>query len=324
MGTYKGIQGYTVQSLASDPPAVQSVGQLWYNSASNVWKVATSGAAAWSSSNNLNNARYRGGGGGIGSQTDGMVVGGYSTTLPGYLANAEQYDGSTWTEGPMADYPSITGDLGQCGLTTASIGVCGSSTSPTAEVFEGNGSTWTAGTSYPAAYQRVGVAGTQTAAVAIGGTPPAVALTWEYNGSSWTAGGDYIQAGSNFAIAGVQTAAIGFDGYGPPGGASSDAGTYNGSTWTEITSTTTAREELGWSTQGTTTDAMASGQSPGNTEKWNGTSWTEVANMGSGRNSPFSAGTTAAMFIAGGSPGTQNITENWDDPVYAVKTVTTS
>ena len=39
MATYKGIQGYSVQSLASDPPAEQSVGQLWYNSASNVWKI---------------------------------------------------------------------------------------------------------------------------------------------------------------------------------------------------------------------------------------------------------------------------------------------
>ena len=38
MATYKGIQGYTVQSLASDPSPVVT-GQLWYNSASNVWKV---------------------------------------------------------------------------------------------------------------------------------------------------------------------------------------------------------------------------------------------------------------------------------------------
>ena len=40
MGTYKGIQGYTVQSLASDPSDLSKVtGQLWYNSASNVWKI---------------------------------------------------------------------------------------------------------------------------------------------------------------------------------------------------------------------------------------------------------------------------------------------
>ena len=39
MATYKGIQGYRVESLASDPPAAIGLGQLWYNSASNVWKV---------------------------------------------------------------------------------------------------------------------------------------------------------------------------------------------------------------------------------------------------------------------------------------------
>ena len=33
--------------------------------------------------------------------------------------------------------------------------------------------------------------------------------------------------------AGTQTAAIGFDGYGPGGSDSKDAGTYNGTTWTE-------------------------------------------------------------------------------------------
>ena len=40
MATYKSIQGYTVQSLASDPSAsADTEGQVWYNSASNVWKV---------------------------------------------------------------------------------------------------------------------------------------------------------------------------------------------------------------------------------------------------------------------------------------------
>jgi hypothetical protein len=32
MATYKGIQGYTVQKLSSDPTAAEAVGQLWYNS----------------------------------------------------------------------------------------------------------------------------------------------------------------------------------------------------------------------------------------------------------------------------------------------------
>ena len=46
MSAYKAIEGYTVQSLASDPSAsADTEGQMWYNSTSNVWKavVATNG-----------------------------------------------------------------------------------------------------------------------------------------------------------------------------------------------------------------------------------------------------------------------------------------
>ena len=53
MATYKGIQGYTVQSLTSDPPAEQSVGQLWYNSTTGKFKLSTEGAGAWATANPL-------------------------------------------------------------------------------------------------------------------------------------------------------------------------------------------------------------------------------------------------------------------------------
>ena len=46
MSSDKAREGYTVQSLASDPSAsADTEGQIWYNSASNVWKavVATNG-----------------------------------------------------------------------------------------------------------------------------------------------------------------------------------------------------------------------------------------------------------------------------------------
>ena len=40
MSTYKGIQGYTVETLGSDPSATaDNEGKVWYNTASNVWKV---------------------------------------------------------------------------------------------------------------------------------------------------------------------------------------------------------------------------------------------------------------------------------------------
>ncbi len=58
MATYKGIQGTTVQKLATDPTASEAAGQLWYNSTSGAFKVSVAGAGAWSSGNNLNTGSW--------------------------------------------------------------------------------------------------------------------------------------------------------------------------------------------------------------------------------------------------------------------------
>ena len=40
MAEYKDLQGYRVESLASDPSAVAAnEGKIWYNSSTNVWKI---------------------------------------------------------------------------------------------------------------------------------------------------------------------------------------------------------------------------------------------------------------------------------------------
>jgi len=40
MATYKGIQGYSVQKLSSDPTASSdTAGQLWYNSTEGAFKI---------------------------------------------------------------------------------------------------------------------------------------------------------------------------------------------------------------------------------------------------------------------------------------------
>ena len=49
MATYKGIQGYSVQKLSSDPTASEAVGQLWYNSGTGKFKISVAGAGAWAS-----------------------------------------------------------------------------------------------------------------------------------------------------------------------------------------------------------------------------------------------------------------------------------
>jgi hypothetical protein len=60
MATYKGIQGFGVETLASDPTEAGSVGQIFYNSTSGTFKTVKPGgiaAGTWASGDNLNTAR---------------------------------------------------------------------------------------------------------------------------------------------------------------------------------------------------------------------------------------------------------------------------
>ena len=100
MATYKGIQGYSVQTLASDPsPAASVEGQLWYNSTSGTYKIAVAAAGAWSSGGDVNVARRTGAY--CGTQTAALFACGISTPsspAPIGLIDTETYNGSTWTE----------------------------------------------------------------------------------------------------------------------------------------------------------------------------------------------------------------------------------
>ena len=93
MATYKGIQGYSVQKLSSDPTASEAEGQLWYNSGGK-FKLGTTGTGAWASGTSIYPAIYTGGMY-CGTQTAGIYGGG----LPGVLTTSFTYNGSSWTEG---------------------------------------------------------------------------------------------------------------------------------------------------------------------------------------------------------------------------------
>ena len=58
-------------------------------------------------------------------------------------------------------------------------------------------------------------------------------------------------------------------------------------------------------------------------EEYDGTSWTEVADLSTGRGSCGGAGTTTLGLAYGGSASISS-SEEWNDPVYTIKTVTVS
>ena len=59
MATYKGIKGFKVDSLTSDPTTEDSVGQFYYNSTSDAFKYVQPGAGTWASGGSLTTARER-------------------------------------------------------------------------------------------------------------------------------------------------------------------------------------------------------------------------------------------------------------------------
>jgi hypothetical protein len=96
MSEYKGIKGFSIQSLSADP-ADPNIGQVWYNSTSGSWKVTSvTTAGSWATGNNLNTARATLAG--AGTQTAALAFGGYDGTAN--TGATEEYDGTNWATSP--------------------------------------------------------------------------------------------------------------------------------------------------------------------------------------------------------------------------------
>jgi hypothetical protein len=327
MTTYKGINGFAVQSVASDPSPTDE-GQVWYNNATYAFKLATATTVGtWASGGNLGTARGENVGG-AGIQTASLAFGGYTTVA---VANTESYNGTSWS--PVSSMNTARYALGGSGTQTSALAFGGSTPAIFSNATEKwNGSAWTSVNSMNTARTTRG-AGVQTATLAFGGyqgTAQQVA-TESYNGTSWTSVNSLNTARSVLGAAGTQPAALAFGGYiGPPRSAATES--WNGTSWTSVNSLNTARNDIGGC--GIQTSALAFGGQgvPGfltATELWDGTSWTTSPGvMPSATIQMASSGTQASALSAGGaspSPGYIANTYEWTGPgVATTKTITTS
>ncbi len=343
MGTYKGIQGYRVESLASDPGDITKViGKVWYNSSSNVWKVGVEAPGSWSAAPTLNEARSSAGYSGT-SNTSAMIFGGnedYPFALPG---KTEQYNGTSWTE--VSDQVVARMNTGGQGTATASLCFGGSSftggvpgLTRQASNEEWNGTSWTEKANLSQALNNNAAAGgpaTPTAALCMGGNPePQGQTTRIWDGSSWTDSASLNAVVASGMGCGTSTAALCIGGSPTP--RANETEIWNGTSWTVTADSGNNRTSGGAS--GTSTAALQFGgydsnlSPPTNTvnvEKWNGTSWTEVANLGQSATTTggCSISSSATMKIGGYSGPPEiyyNFTEEWQDPVIGAKTITTS
>jgi len=324
MATYKGIQGYSVQNLSSDPTASEAVGQLWYNSAAGKFKLGVEGAGAWAAGGDLNTGRK--GVGYAGTQTANLIFGNDPNA-----GTTESYNGSAWT----TVNSMTTNRRGSPGLGTQTAamaaGTEGYSPSTKCETYDG--SSWTEGADLNLAKQQsTGTCGTEAAGLCCGG-PPDQDSTEEYDGTSWTTVNNMLNARSAFGIFGIQTSTLIAGGEHPP---SLLVEAYDGTSWTATTSLAASRQRVSSAGATNTAGIIAGGTPDGGgaltatTEQWNGSTWTEVGDLATARQSPggTSGGTASPASIATGGlsagPTASILTEDWTDPVYTIKTVTVS
>ena len=330
MATYKGINGFAVQSVATDPSPLDE-GQVWYNNATYAFKLATlTTAGTFSSGGNMGTARY--GMGGAGTQTATIIFGGGPDSTP--FSNAtELYNGTSWTTTPATLNTARTyGGPAGSGTQTAALFFGGRNppNTPTTATESYNGTSWTTVNSLNVAGRGVGGAGTQTAALAFGRfSPPYVNSTELWNGTSWTANPTGLGTTRyNVGFAGLSTTALSFGGELPSGNNSAATESFNGSSWTTVNSLNTGRRAFaGFGTQTAAVGAGGTSPQTSATELWNGTSWTNnPTGLTTPRSNTRGSGNQTTGIVFGGSaPAASAATEEWTGPGSPVtKTITTS
>ena len=207
---------------------------------------------------------------------------------------------------------------GGAGTQTAGM-IAGGNTAGglTANTENFDGSSWTEPGDIEAAKADVGLAGSQTAGLAVNGGP-AVNSVQHFNGSSWSEGGDYPTAQDRTGVFGTQTAAVAFGGRTAPGAQQSTTFEYDGSSWTSGGAFITTGYNQ--ASAGTYNAGIAmGGYAPGDSSSqiagyYDGTSWTSISNLNTARGETgwSGKGTQTASYIVGGTSPISGKTEAWD------------
>ena len=312
MAEYKGIHGTKIRNYTTNPDNPLT-GEVWYNDTDNVLKFQYANTlTSWRTGGNLNTGRDNVQLGVGGTQTAAIVAGG---EYPNATANVERYDGTSWTEVNNLTTARMGGAIsgGPSAYTAALLSGGYIHPSPGASVLveKWNGTNWTEVNDISTARSSGVGAGTNTAALMVGGTPSAVTELW--NGTNWTEVNDLNAARYAQAGCGTSTSMICFSGSPEPGGVVLNE-SWNGTNWTETTDLNHAF--VYGASGGTQTSALGFGgqDSTGSialTESWNGSAWTETADLATARNTLGGAGASNSSALAFGGAGTSTATEEF-------------
>ena len=266
-------------------------------------------AAAFSSIPSLNSARWVAGA--AGTKAAGIVFGGRNPPIGQDLALSEEFNGTSWSEGP---------DLGQArrvmgrgtGTSTAALAHGGHYSSPSTRykvAEEWNGSTWANGGTSTNAHDGTMQIGTQTAAASCGGYDGTnINKTESYNGTSFSTAEDMTYSAYVGGGSGPQTAAVVYGGGFP---SVTNSNEYDGTNWTAgntlLTVTSGFAANGGGGAQTAAIGAGGYGAPGGGTPSYksavftyDGTVFSTAPSLGSARYSSAGQGSNSSFFIAGG------------------------
>ena len=291
--------------------------------------------SGWSLGGDIGTARYEGGS--AGTQTAGLIFGGYNgppAPSPYPKAQTEEYNGTSWSE--QNDLNNAGYSQGGFGIQTAAVySNRGLSPGNLNDTEEYDGTSWSEGNNSTLTRYDVGTAGTQTAGMIFGGqggdVPTVTGVSELYDGTNWTTGPTMTNARSQLGGSGVQTAAIAFGGRFTPPGSVVRAFTeqYDGTSWSETADLATARRQVS-STRTETGNSQAlafGGNVPPHTsateEFSQSTNLITAAAFSSGNNQNLSSynrsgwGTQNAACVAGGGyPSDKNESEEYDGTTW--------
>jgi hypothetical protein len=327
---FGGNSGLPVNTAATEEfsaPALftkENLGQVFYNSTSNAFKVTKDNSGiplgTWASGGSFPTSAVERMGG-AGTQTAAVSVAGYNPATPGAFNGVYEYNGTSWSTNPNS-YPISVFGLWGSGTQTAGLFV-GGSPPLTGATNKFDGTTFTSTGSLNTARYYLASSGTENATIAAGGaTPASIANTESFNGSTWTEVNDLSTPHNQFSQTGTATASLAI-GNSP---ASNIVESWNGTSWSSNPTLNTAKQTT--SASGTQTYGLVySGEFTAplaQTEFWNGTTWTEVADLSTARYGGGSLGVSAPAdnTVIWSGNGGSTATEEWNAPAPFASNVT--
>jgi len=306
---------------------------------SNAAKTEEYDGTNWTTSNDMGSGRYQLMGNNVGTQTDGVCVGGFGP--PGgasAMANVENYNGSTWTAG--TNLPTAGGNQTRNGLSNTIMAAAGTpGPNDGTKCYTFDGTAWSQVGSLASPRSSRGGAGSSGGSI-IAGATPYTNVSEEYNfGTNTVTAAAFSSMGAmgtsryGHSAAGDKTAAVVVSGRPTGPSPTTNVEEYNGSTWSEVTNVPSGKFYAGggMGTQTASIFAGGFGSPPQGVqvtvESYDGTNWTDAPSLNTGKFSACPAGTQTAGLLAGGSPSNNtseefngsswtegnNLTESFDD-----------